>query len=334
MVIGRLAVPGMAVSMVALLSLGWLLSGHLVQDAPPLAVAAGRTTASFVAISLAAMAMPRIRPGVRAATSRPRAIVALAFLGFFAYYSGTLIGTAYLGASRVGLIVSLLPCLTFLIGVVAFREPATRRKVVGTTLAVFAACGDALADGRANGPGTGAGTLIGGGLLALGGTFTYALYGYVYRQRLAHVAPVAALPAITGVGAVMLGAVAVLFVPLGRVSVADWAGIAVLGAFLTAPVFVISHELILRKGPLFTSAVALAVPFLVRAGAWMLGWEKAPEPVIVVLLVVCAAGVRLTVAERVQPSESARAEGITPERLHESAAAGRAALPHRHGREP
>ncbi|MFF4008226.1 EamA family transporter [Streptomyces sp. NPDC001717] len=293
---GRAVVPALAVGMVVLLSAGWLLSGHLVAGVPPLAVAAGRTATAFVAITLFAVLTPRGRNGVRTAAARPRTVLVLAFLGFFAYYTGTLLGTRYVGASRVGLIVSLLPCITFVVGVLAFREANSRRKVLGTVLAGCGAVGFLLADGAAaagGGPGTGA--LLSGGLLAFGGTFTYAFYGYVYRARMADVPALAALPAVTGAGTLMLGLTAVLFVPLGGVSAADWGGVAVLGGVLTAPVFLISHELILRKGPLFTSALGLAVPFLVRLGEWALGSAAAPGAPSVLLIAASAAGVWLTV---------------------------------------
>ncbi|CAL9391010.1 DMT family transporter [Streptomyces sp. enrichment culture] len=318
-------VPVLSVLMVALLAAGWVLAGHLVDGAPPLLVAAGRTAASFVVITAIALLHPRSRAQVRAATARGGGVVLLAFLGFFAYYSGTLLGTGVIGASRVGLIVSLLPCITFVIGIVAFREPSTRRKVLGTVLAVLAACGYALADAPAgDGAGSGAdgGALVGGGLLALGGTFTYAVYGYVYRRRMADLTPVAALPAITGAGTVMLGLTVVLFVPLGGVSAADWGGIAALGAVLTAPVFLISHELILRKGPLFTSAIALAVPFLVRLGEWALGREPAPGPLVLLMLLLCAGGVWLTIGGG---SPAPRTEEATTTTAAEAATASAAA---------
>lgn len=308
----RLVVPTLGTLMVALLAIGWLLSGHLVEGAPPLAVAAGRTAASFVVITIVAGLAPRTWPEVRAGAARRWAVLLLAFLGFFAYYSGTLFGTSRIGASRVGLVVSLLPCITFVIGIIAFREPSTRRKVLGTTVAVAAACGYAVADGaagEAGASGRGPATLLSGVLLALGGTFAYALYGYVYRQRMAGLSPLAALPAITGAGTVMLGVATALFVPLGSIAPADWGGIAILGAVFTAPVFLISHELILRKGPLFTSALALGVPFLVRLGEWALGWAAAPGPLVLVLIFCCAAGVWLTVGgDRAARPEAAATE--------------------------
>lgn len=292
---GRLVVPVLSCLMVLLLATGWVVSGKLVSDTPPLAVAAGRTAASFVAISAISVLRPRTWPAIRAGAGRWRAVALLAFLGFFAYYTGTLLGVDRIGASRVGLVVSLLPCLTFAIGIVAFREQAGPRKVVGAVLAVAAALGYALGDGPANG-GAGGGVLVTGVLFALAGTFAYALYGYVYRQHMSDVPPIAALPAVTGAGTVMLGLATVVHVPLGAISAGQWAGVAALGAVLTAPVFLISHELILRKGPLFTSAVALTVPFLVRLGEWAWGEAPAPGPVAFLFLALCAVGVWMTVA--------------------------------------
>ncbi|MEU9414481.1 DMT family transporter [Streptomyces sp. NPDC048272] len=312
---GRLVVPALAVCMVLLLAAGWLLSGHLVAGVPPLGVAAGRTATAFVVIMLIALLTPRGRTGVRTAAARPRAVLVLAFLGFFAYYAGTLLGTRYVGASRVGLIVSLLPCVTFVIGILAFREPSSRRKVLGTALAGAGAIGFLLADGAASagaGSDGGTATLLTGGALAFGGTLTYALYGYVYRQRMSDVPALAALPAITGAGTLMLGLTVLLFVPLGGVSAADWGGVAVLGAVLTAPVFLISHELILRKGPLFTSALGLAVPFLVRVGEWGLGSAAAPGALPVLLIVASAAGVWLTVGGRRRDPAAAPAAPAGP----------------------
>ncbi|MCX5150458.1 DMT family transporter [Streptomyces sp. NBC_00320] len=292
---GSLGTPALSCLMVLLLATGWVLSGKLVSDTPPLAVAAGRTAASFAVISAISALRPRTWTAIRVTGGRRGAVVLLAFLGFFAYYTGTLLGIDRIGASRVGLVVSLLPCITFVIGIVAFREQAGTRRVLGTLLAVAAALGYALEDGPARAD-AGTGVLVTGVLFALAGTFAYALYGYVYRKHMSDVPPLAALPAVTGAGTVMLGLAAAVCAPLGDISAAQWAAVAVLGAVLTAPVFVISHELILRKGPLFTSSVALVVPFLVRLGEWAWGEADAPGPASLLFLALCSAGVWMTVA--------------------------------------
>ncbi|MFG2660002.1 hypothetical protein [Streptomyces sp. NPDC048425] len=54
-------------------------------------------------------------------------------------------------------------------------------------------------------------------------------------------------------------------------SPAQWAGIALLGGAVYAPAYLVQHRLILLKGPVFTAAVQLAVPFTVRIGDWALG---------------------------------------------------------------
>lgn len=302
----RLVVPLLSCLMVVLLAMGWVFSGRLVGQTPPLVVATGRTAASFVVIALLVSLLPSARASARVVRGRPWAVAVLAFLGFFAYYTGTLLGVDRIGASRVGVVVSLLPCLTFVIGLVAFRERSTSRKVVGTVLAVAGSFGYAAA-GSASG-GLERGLLITGVGLALAGTFTYALYGYVYRQRMPDVSPLAGLLPITGVATVMLGCAAAVFTSLPAITPAQWAGTALLGAVFTAPVFLISHELILRKGPLFTAAVALLVPFLVRLGEWALGTESAPDVTSVALLMVCCAGVWLTVSAAGSPAPD-RAEG-------------------------
>lgn len=297
---GRLVVPALSITVVLLLAASWLLAGHLVTSAPPLLVAAGRTAGAFITLTVFAMLHPRSRSDLRTAAKRGRSIALLGFLGFFAYYTGTMMGIGLIGASRVGLITSLLPSITFVIGLLAFREHATWRKVLGTILAVLGACGYALVNvpsGNAD-PGSTGNILLGGGLLALGGTIAYAVYSYVYRWRMADVSPLAALTAITGAGTLMLGSMVGLFVPVAGLALADWGGIAVLGVVLTAPIFLLLHEIILRKGPLFTAALQLAVPFLIRLGEWALGWEDAPGPLVILLLLVCAGGVWLTVTDR------------------------------------
>lgn len=299
---GAFLVPALSVTLVVLLAASWLLAGHLVARMPALVVAAGRTGAAFVALCLIAMPHRARRAEMRAAAGRWRSIALLGFLGFFSYYAGTMIGTGMIGASRAGLISSLLPCITFVIGAFAFGEPVTRRRVAGTLLAGLGAFGYALADSPGGAQG-GTSTLAGGAFLAFAGTASYAVYGYLFRNRMADLPALSALPAITGAGTAMLGLAVLLFVPANGIAWADWAGLAALGAFLTAPVFVLLHELILRKGPLFTAGLTLMVPILLRLGEWGLGREGPPGLFVLALLLACAAGVWLTISG---PGETGR----------------------------
>jgi len=295
---GPLVVPALSIALIMLLPGSWLLAKHLVTGAPPLVVAAGRTAACFLVVTAIAMLSARSRSEIPVAASRWGSIALLGFLGFFAYIAGTMVATRMIGASRVGLITSLLPSITFVIGTVAFCEPATRRKVLGTSLAVLGACGYAMADTQTVYAGQaelGGAVLLGGALIAFGGTAANAVYGYVYARRMADLTVIGVLPAVTGAGTVMLGLIVIFFVPVAGVSWIDWVGIAGLGALFTAPVFLIIHELLLRKGPLYPAVLTIAVPFLVRLGEWVLGWRGAPQLPVLLTLIVCACGVWLTI---------------------------------------
>tara|TARA_R110002049_G_C8688923_1_gene521738 strand:- start:105 stop:467 length:363 start_codon:yes stop_codon:yes gene_type:complete len=117
-----------------------------------------------------------------------------------------------------------------------------------------------------------------------------------------------ALPAITGAGTIMLGAAALLFAPLGAIASRDWAELAILGALFTAPVFILLHELILRKGPLFTAGLSLTVPFVLRMGGWAVGQQGAPGWIVLALLASCAAGVWLVIRQPRTPAKIVRRE--------------------------
>ncbi|WP_419992413.1 EamA family transporter [Streptomyces boninensis] len=299
---GGLATTGTGTGTVALLSAAlaallagtWLLSGALADTAPPMAVAAGRTGFCFVTLLAVAAASASGRAGVRTAAARPGTAVLLGFLGFFAYAAGTLAAMPLIGTSRTNLVVALLPCLSFLLGVAFFRERGGARKALGTATAAAAAFGYAAVNGGAAGGDTSTGDLTLGIGLAFGSTLGFALYGFVYRSRLSHVTPLAALPVVLGPATVMLLPLALPV--LGEVTAGEWLGIAVLGVVVYAPAYVVQHRLILLRGPLFTAAVTLIVPFLVRLSGWGLGLETAPGALELLLLAACSAGIWLVVS--------------------------------------
>ncbi|MEW2625916.1 DMT family transporter [Streptomyces sp. NPDC048106] len=289
----RTVVAVLTVATVVLLTAGWVLSGVLVtDDVPPLAVATGRAAGSTVVLSAIALTTASTRSAVLVTARRGRSVLVLAFLGYFVYFVGTMLGVAHMGASTTGLVVALLPCVTFVIGVAAFGERATRRKAAGTLIAIAGAFGYALttsgdaADTR--------GVLVGGAWTLLA-TATFALYNYLYRGALHDVPPLGALPVVFACATAMLLPVSALTEPLADVTARQWLGTLLLGAVLTAPVYVTAHELVLRRGPMYMAALSLIVPFLVRITEWSLGNAPALTAVVVATMVVCLAGIALTV---------------------------------------
>jgi drug/metabolite transporter (DMT)-like permease len=279
-----------------------------------MAVALGRTGFCFLTL-LAAAATLRgpTHAGLRTAARRPRTVALLGFLGFFGYAAGTLAAIPLIGTSRTNLMVTLLPCLAFVLGVLFFHERGGRTKAAGTLLAAGAAAGYALLNGGSTAAGVGAAGTAAGLGLAFAATLGFAVYGFVYRTRMADVPPLAALPAILGAATAMLLPVALFFGDLGSVTWRQWLGIAVLGVVVYAPAYLVQHRLILLRGPLFTAAVGLVVPFLVRLGDWALGLDgnggSPPGPAELALLAVCCAGIWLVVSHRAPPQPNRPAPG-------------------------
>jgi drug/metabolite transporter (DMT)-like permease len=294
---GQLAVGLLAVATIALLAVGWVVSGALIADStPPLVVATARTAGSCVTLAVIAAWSAPGRASLRAVARRPGAVAGLAFIGYFIYFGGTMLGVARIGASRTGLIVALLPCVTFVVGIIGFGERATTRKILGTLIAVGGAVGYAAATrpGHDAHP-TSLATLAAGAGITLVATIAFAFYGYSYTSRFHDVSPPSALAMLFGAATLMLLPVAAATVPLGQVSLSQWLGSFGLGAILTAPVYITGHELFLRRGPFFVAAIALVVPFLVRLGDWGLGNASPLDLASLSFMALCIAGITAVV---------------------------------------
>src|SRR5690606_34913395 len=137
-----------------------------------------------------------------------------------------------LGAAYTNVIVSLLPCITFVLGVAFFGGRLSRDKAVGTVTAFAAVAGYSQASGPDAG-GLSAAAVLPPVMAALGGTAAYALYGLLYRRWLGSVPALAALPAITGLGTVFLLVAALPGGALAVLSPEDWGQVALLGGVFT-----------------------------------------------------------------------------------------------------
>ncbi|MFF3629822.1 DMT family transporter [Streptomyces sp. NPDC002164] len=297
------AVP---VVLVLLLAGTWLLSGALVAGTDPLVVAVGRTAVCCAALTAVAASRPAGRDALRRAAAAPGTIWLLGLLGFAGYAAGTLLAIPRIGTSLTNLVVALMPCASVAVGTVFFGERPGARGAVGALLACAAAAGYAAL-------GADAGDLDGPGLLLVGAATTaFAVYGFLYRRRLPGLPPLAVLP-------VLLAAATCLLLPMslpaliGRPpTITATVGIVLLGAAVYAPAYVVQHRLILRRGPVFTAAVQLAVPFTVRLGDWALCTAPAPSAAELLLLAVCCVGIALVT---VRPAGRAAAAERPPGRL-------------------
>ncbi|WP_432168678.1 DMT family transporter [Streptomyces sp. bgisy031] len=307
-VAGRALVPLLATVLVALLAGTWLMSGALVGAAGPLTVATGRTAVCCVVLTAFAAARTSGRAHLRRVAHRPWLVCLLALLGFAGYAAGTLLAIPRVGTSLTNLVVALMPCAGVVIGAFWFGERASARSVVGALIATAATGAYAALGGQ--------GTLDAPGLLlALAGMLGFAVYGFLYRRTLAGLPPLAVLPVLLAAATVMLLPLALPGLLAHPPSSAQWTQIALLGGAVYAPAYLVQHRLILLKGPVFTAAVQLTVPFTVRIGDWALGTAGAPGGAEVALLAAACVGIALVTLERRRPGSGVSAPGpsVTPD---------------------
>ncbi|MBL1118390.1 DMT family transporter [Streptomyces sp. 110] len=288
-------------ALVVLLAATWLLSGALVATTDPLAVAAGRATTSFLGLLMVAAARTATRrPALDVMKHGRRAAMALGSLGVFGYSVASIWAIRLVGATTTNVVLALLPCATFLLGAVLFRQRPGRVALAGTCLAVTAAVAYGFLDsGRGlgiRGDASGGRTVL-GVLTALAAVGCMALYAHYYNRLAAGSSSLVTLPAVFGAGALMLLLPALTLNSFGQVTPAQWGGLLLLGCGIYVPAYIIQHELLLRRGPLFTTSMALTVPFVVRVCTWGIGQAGPPSPFVLGLLIACCIGVRLTLAQ-------------------------------------
>ncbi|MGW1224151.1 DMT family transporter [Streptomyces sp. NPDC001478] len=287
----------MPVVLVLLLAGTWLLSGALVTGTEPLTVAVGRTAVCCLVLTAVAASSAAGRADLRRVAARPGSVWLLGLLGFAGYAAGTLLSIARVGTSLANLVVALLPCASVAVGALFFGERAGPRGTAGAALACAAGVGYAAL-------GVDASDVDLVGLLPVAAaTVAFAVYGFLYRRRLPELPPLAVLP-------VLLGAATCLLLPISLPALIahppTWAavgGIVLLGGVVYAPAYLVQHRLILLRGPVFTAAVQLAVPFTVRLGDWALHTAPAPSAPELLLLAVCCAGIALVTLRPARTTE-------------------------------
>lgn len=187
--------------LVLLLAGTWLLSGALVTGTDPLIVAVGRTAVCCLVLTAVAGATAEGRADLRRAAARRGTVWLLGLLGFAGYAAGTLLAIPRIGTSLTNLVVALMPCASVAVGALFFGERSGTRKAAGAVLACAAAVGYAAL-------GADAGDADGVGLLLVAAaTVAFAGYGFLYRQRLSGLPPLAVLP-------VLLAAATCLLLPM------------------------------------------------------------------------------------------------------------------------
>lgn len=304
----RFYLLALSAGILACFTASWLLAKHIVTDAPAEASAAGRIFATSLLFWVIVALRPEHRVPWARIRVRWRGVVVLGLLGFVLYSLLTFLALTVLDASELGMTLALIPGFTYLLGLAFFGDRLHPLKLTGVPLATGAALYFTTDGFRALGlDGAMAGEQIAGVLAATGAAVSYALYGLVYKRIMVD------LP-IAGVLAWVTLAAFVLFLPylalvdasLRTMDLATIASLLLLGAGLSAPVFLMYHAVIVSGGVLYANSVGILSPFAILLAEWALGQRGGLSVGEGVSMACCALGVALIFSHAARASGTGR----------------------------
>lgn len=289
----KASAPALFCGILVFYSASWVLSGVVLASAPPLWSVVIRLAASLLAVCAINAFTGGFLP-VRQARERSGAILLLAFLGFALFFTTTYLALRHLQPSQLVLALSLIPGITYCIGLLALGERHTWASSAGiavSTAAVFLFAAPSLQ------------ALTAGGLVGLAFALTaavgYALYGALYQKRLAGLPVLGVLPYLLA-GSVVMVAVAALAtedLPKGIVA-RDAAGLLFIGAFRAAPIYVMYNQLIIGHGALLASLISVAAPLLTLSIETAIGLRRSIGAGEIALAVLGSIGVAPVIVDR------------------------------------
>lgn len=269
-------------------AMSWVWSARILETASPLWSVAIRLAASWAAVvvinALRRGWAPRTRvPGLAIG---PTAVLSL--LGFAGFFGLTYLALAEIPASLLVLVLSTIPVLTLLQGVLLFGMRAGPMALSGigcimAAVALFARQLDPVAIGNP----------LPGILCGLAAAVGYSFYGLLYKKWAAGLDIMALLPCLLLPSALGIAALALAVEGKPALERVDVAALALIGAVIAAPVYVMYNALILRAGPLVAGAISVAAPITTFILENLMSGGQRLDPGAFALVVLGAAGVAL-----------------------------------------
>ncbi len=255
----RLATAGLWLACLAAYTLSWVLAKQVLADAPPMWSGAGRLLASFAVLLLVVALNRSARVPASDLQQRLPLVLLLAVLGFAGYFTLTFLALRLMPSSDLVMLLALTPGVTYLLGIVFYRERLDILRSLGVALAT--ACVMLFQGVSTSTPSPDRLAGMGLALVAITG---YSLYGLVYGRTMRNVPVVGLLAALTGIATVMVATWAwMLEGPPPALQPRTLLAIACIGALLSAPVYIMVNKLVLAGGAFLATLVGLVAPFTV-----------------------------------------------------------------------
>lgn len=286
---GRLRLLGLTVGILACFTASWVLAKSIVENAPAEISAAGRVLATSLLMWAILFVRPRWRVSAKQVLRRWPAVLLLGLLGFFLYSLLTFLALTVLKPSELGMTLALIPGFTYLLALAFFGDQLHPLKLIGVPLATAAALyyttngfiGFALADAF-------------GVAMAAGAALSYALYGLCYKKLMGDLPIVSTLAFVTAAAFVMFVPFILAMDSESRiVDPLTGAKLLMLGAGLSAPVFLMYHAVIVSGGVLYANSIGILSPFTILLAEWAFGYRDGVLTGELVAMAACAIGVTL-----------------------------------------
>lgn len=296
----------LTVAILACFTAGWVLAKNIVDGAPPYVSATGRVLATSLFLWIFLLLHPgeRVKPSI--VLRRWPAIIVLALLGFVLYSLLTFFALTVLNPSDLGMTLALIPGFTYALGLAFFGDRLQNLKLLGVPLATGAAL-YYTTDGFLSF----AAKDVLGIAMAAGAALSYALYGLTYKRLMADLPMTSVLPFITAAAFLMFLPGLLVVGPEAR-SINFWTVVKLLmlGAGLSAPVFLMYHTVIELGGVLYANSIGILSPFAILLTEWAFGYRSGVGLGELSAMIACAVGVAFIFKDATEPTIAS--EDIVP----------------------
>ena len=272
-----------------LFSASWIVSKDIVSGLPAAHATGLRLTATAAALWLI---LAIHKPGRLPLSALPGALpgfVLLAILGFAAYFLLSFAALVPLQASQLSMILASIPAITYLIALALDMDQPNALKFIGVPLVTIGAVWFNLADVHGLTVGH-----VAGLAMAAGAALSYALYGLCSKKFLSSRPLLGSLAWITTFAALMFVPVYIVDpAPLLTLSPDSIVKIALLGAVLSAPIYVLYQVVLASGGVVYANSIGVMAPFVILAAELAVGFRHDVTLPEIVAMMIGAIGVAL-----------------------------------------
>jgi len=289
-----------------LFSASWILSKDIVSGLPAVHATGLRLAATATALWLIVAIH---KPGRLPISALPGALfgfILLAVFGFAAYFLLSFAALVPLQASQLSMVLASIPAITYLIALTLGMDQPNALKFIGVPLVTVGAVWFNLADVHGLSVGHMAGLAM-----AAGAALSYALYGLCSKRFLAGRPLLGSLAWITTFAALMFVPVYIVDPePLLTLTPDGIVKIALLGAVLSAPIYVLYQVVLAAGGVVYANSIGVMAPFVILAAEMAVGFRYDVTLPEIVAMMIGAFGVALVFIDAMRGDAQSQAQTV------------------------